>query len=303
MKDGTHARSMTFAFVIPLTLALTLGALAQDLPSKLVDTGWLAANYGKLKIRIVDMRPDVRDYWLSHLPGAVYLSPETLRWPDKGVPVKLIPVPALVDLLGRMEIDPTTIVIVYSEKDGFMPLYFLWALDYIGHKYVGLLDGGFDKWKSEGRFLTQDYPVKIKPVVYPVPARIRNDLRATLQEVKDGLGKDTILVDTRALEAYNGEKGSWRRRGHIPGAVHHFWNTDLGPDESWRSLDDLRSDYASLGVTADKKIIVYCGSGQMSSHTYFVLKYLLGFPSVKNYDGGFGEWSNVPDLPVEKSKK
>ena len=303
MKYGTRTRSVTITLVISLVLILALGALAQDLPSKLVDTGWLAANYGKLKIRIVDMRPDVRDYWLSHLPGAVYLNPETLRWPDKGVPVKLIPAPALVDLLGRMEIDPTTIVIVYSEKDGFMPLYFLWALDYIGHKNVGLLDGGFEKWKSEGRFLTQDYPVKIKQVVYPVPANLHNELRATLQDVKDSLGKTTVLVDTRALEAYNGEKGSWRRRGHIPGAISHFWNADLGGDESWRSLDDLRSDYAALGVTPDKKVIVYCGSGQMSSHTYFVLKYLLGFPSVRNYDGGFGEWSNFPELPVERLKK
>ncbi len=301
MKVGPR-RSIRLLPLFVASLLLAGTAWSQQLPSKLVATDWLAANYGKLGIRIIDMRPDMRDYWTSHLPGAVYLNPEALRWPENGVPAKLMPVPALVQLLGQLGITPATPVVVYSEKNGFMPLYLLWALDYLGHRDSGLLEGGFDKWKAEGRFLTQDYPTKIRPAAYPVPAKVRADVRADLAEIRRSLGSGVVLIDSRPLESFSGDKGTWKRRGHLPGAVNRFWNNDLEADGSWKSKDDLAADYEALGATPDKKIIVYCGSGQMSSHTYFVLKHILGYPSVKNYDGSFGEWSIDPQLPVEKSK-
>jgi len=297
-----HRRRLLAGLVLSAVLCGVSLVQAQDLPSKLVDTDWLAASYGKLEVRIIDMRPDIRDYWTLHLPGALYLNPESLRWPESGVPVKLMPVEALAELLGNMGIGSNTVVVLYSEKNGFLPLYLLWALDYLGHKNVGLLDGGFERWKTEKRFLTQDYPTKIKAVTYPVPKRLHSEVRASLQEVKDSLGKDVVLVDARPQETYLGEKGAWKRRGHLPGALNHFWNADLAADGSWKSKEELLDDYKALGVTPGKKVIVYCGSGQMSSHTYFVLKHILGYPSVKNFDGGFGEWSNDPALPVEKSK-
>jgi thiosulfate/3-mercaptopyruvate sulfurtransferase len=274
---------------------------SQVLPSRLVSPDWLASHYGRVDIRIVDMRPDIRDYWASHLPGAIYLHPEALRWPEDGVPARLLPVEALTSLLGRMGIGPSTPVVVYSEKNGFMPLYLLWALDYLGHKECALLDGGFDQWKFEGRFLTQDYPVKIQAVDYPVPDKLRLGVRATAEEVRRSLGTKTVLVDSRAPEAYTGAKGTWKRHGHLPGAVNRFWNLDLAAGGGWKSAARLRAEYSALGVTRDKTVIVYCGSGQMSSHTYFVLKYILGFPAVKNYDGGFEEWANDPEMPIEES--
>jgi thiosulfate/3-mercaptopyruvate sulfurtransferase len=301
----TASRKRMVIAALGAVVVLLWGArgFAQDLPSKLVSTDWLADNYGQLDIRIIDMRQDIRDYWTSHLPAALYLSPEALRWPENGVPVQLLPVDALAELLGKMGISPSTLVVLYSEKNGFMPLYLLWALDYIGHKNCGVLEGGFAKWKSESRFLTQDYPLKIKTTVYPVPPKLRAEVRATVDEVRQALGRGAVLVDTRARETYAGERGAWKRRGHVPGAVHRFWNENLTADGSWKSKDELRADYSALGVTSDKKIIVYCGSGQMSSHTYFVLKHILGFPSVKNFDGGFGAWSADPQLPVEDTKK
>lgn len=300
-------RTQRLIATLPLLLALIVfagvPAGAQVLPSRLVAADWISANFGKTDIRIIDMRPDIRDYWSSHLPGALYLNPESLRWPENGVPVKLLPAQALAQLLGNMGITPATPVIVYSEKNGFMPLYLLWALDYLGHKDCALLEGGFDKWKADGRFLTQDFPTKIKTVVYPLPAKLHTEVRATIDEVKEAASQGVILLDSRPPETFSGEKGTWRRRGHIPGAINRFWNGDLNADGSWKSKDEIRADYAALGVTADKKVIVYCGSGQMASHTYFVLKYILGFPSVKNFDGSFGEWTSDPQLAVEKTAK
>lgn len=301
MKVGPR-RAFGSVSLLAASLLLAGSAWPQQLPSHLVATDWLAANYGKLGVRIIDMRPDIRDYWTSHLPGAVYLNPEALRWPENGVPAKLLAVPALVQLLGQLGVTPSTPVVVYSEKNGFMPLYLLWALDYIGHRDGALLDGGFDKWKAEGRFLTQDYPAKIRPAAYPVPGKVRAEVRADLAEVRKSLGQGVLLIDSRPAESYSGDKGTWKRRGHLPGAVNRFWSADLEADGSWKNAEDLAADYEALGATPDKKIIVYCGSGQMSSHTYFVLKHILGYPSVKNYDGGFGEWSIDPQLPVEKSK-
>lgn len=298
-----HRRYLAPPVSLAAAMLLCITAYPQDLPSKLVKSEWLAATYGKFEVRVIDMRPDIRDYWTSHLPGAVYLNPEALRWPENGMPVKLMPVSALTQLLGQMGITPATSIVLYSEKNGFMPLYLLWALEYIGHKNCALLDGGFDNWKAEGRFLTQDYPAKIRPVVYPVPQNLQAEVRASLSEVKQSLGPGFVLIDSRPFESYSGEKGTWKRRGHIPGSVSHFWNADLAADGSWRSKEDLRGDYAALGATPDKKIIVYCGSGQMSSHTYFVLKHILGYPWVKNFDGGFGEWSSDSQLPVDKSGK
>lgn len=298
-----HRRFSPSLIVLGITLLFCLPVHPQGMPSKLVKADWLASTYGKLEVRVIDLRPDIRDYWTSHLPGAVYLNPEALRWPENGVPVKLMPVSALTQLLGQMGVTPETPVVLYSEKNGFMPLYLLWALEYLGHKDCALLDGGFENWKAEGRFLTQDYPTKIRPVVYPVPQKLRAEVRASLSEVKQSRGPGFLVIDSRPFESYSGEKGTWNRRGHIPGAVNHFWNTDLNADGSWKSKEQLGEVYAALGATPDKKIIVYCGSGQMSSHTYFVLKHILGYPWVKNYDGGFNEWSTDAQLGVEKSAK
>lgn len=286
---------------LSLVSVLPLRAQPQNLTPKLVSTEWLVGSLNKENVRIIDARIDIRDYWLSHIPGAVYLDTGILRWPDRGVPSKLLAPEALTILLGQLGISENTTVVAYYDKNGYPPFYLLWALDYIGHKSSALLQDGFERWRREGRPLTQDYP-KINADVYKKPGRINPEIRASLEDVVKETKAGAVLVDVRPQELFTGEKGAWKRKGHIKGAVSHPWVLDLNGDGSWKTKEELAAAYQAIGVTPDKEIIVYCGQGQMAAHTYFSLKHILGFPNVKLYDGGFSEWSNRDDLPVETGK-
>lgn len=279
-------------------LALRLSGMPEGSDAKLVSTRWLAENMTNENVRIIDMRLDIRDYWVDHIPGAVYLDSDVLRWPDQGVPSKLLAPEALASLLGQMGISEKTMVIVYYDKNGYPPLYLIWALDYIGHKSSALLEDGIDRWKTEGRPLTQDYPA-IKPVRYRLPSSLQTEVRATLEDVVAEMKAGAVLLDVRPQDLYSGQKGAWKRKGHIKGAINHVWAWDVNNDGTWKSKEELLAAYQKIGVTPDKTIIVYCGQGQMSAHTYFSLKHVLGFPKVKLYDGGFAEWSDRGDLPIE----
>ncbi len=283
-------------------LAIQVSALPQAQPSKLVSTQWLAENLSYENIRIVDMRTDIRDYWQAHIPGAVYLDNSALRWPDQGIPVKLLAPEALAILLGQMGINEKTMVIVYYDKNGYPPLYLVWALDYIGHKSSALLEDGIDRWSKEGRPLTQGYPA-IKPVQYRLPSKLQSEVRATPEDVVKETKVGAVLLDVRPQDLYSGEKGAWNKKGHIKGAISHFWALDINSDGTWKTKEELLAAYQKIGVTPDKSIIVYCGQGQMAAHTFFSLKHVLGFPKVKLFDGGFNEWVNREDLPVEASIK
>lgn len=288
----------TVLFVVSAVL-VAVPIVAQEEASKLVSTTWLKDNLAKENMRIVDVRNNVQDYWQAHIPGAVYFNPEAMRLADEGVPVKLIPPEAFSIMLGKMGIGDKTMVVVYSEQGDFKAPYLIWALDYIGHPSSAILDGGFTKWKKEGNPVTQDYP-KIKPTNYPLPSKVNDQVRASLEEVKKVVTQGgAVLFDVRPVEMYTGEKGFWKRKGHIKGAINHFWGEDLKEDGTWKSREELKKTYDLLGATPDKSIIVSCGQGQMSAHSYFTLKQILGYPNVKNYDGGFNEWSNIPELPVD----
>jgi thiosulfate/3-mercaptopyruvate sulfurtransferase len=290
----TMARLFPALFLI--TGVLMLGAQERD--SKFVTSDWLSANLDNPNVRIIDMRGDIRDYWEAHIPGAVFLDSETLRWPDMGVPGKLAPADTLARLLGEMGIGRNMKVVVYSEVNHYRAAYFVWALDYLKHKSWAVLENGFVGWKRQALGTTQDFP-RIKPVRYEFKGDVDREIRATTEEIKDrDLGK-TVLLDVRPAELYSGEKGSWKRRGHIPGAINHLWVQDLNNNGTWKDKEILRKAYAELGVVPEKLIYVSCGQGQMASHTYLTLKYVLGFPRVKNYDGSYNEWSNLDALPVE----
>jgi thiosulfate/3-mercaptopyruvate sulfurtransferase len=280
---------------------LASGGQAQGEIEKFVSGDWLAANLKNPDVRIIDTRMDIRDYWLSHIPGALYVDTGLLRWPDHGVPGKLISVEALALLLGQMGIGEGTTVVAYYDKNGYPPYYLLWALEYIGHKSFALLEDGFERWRTEGRPMTQDYP-NIKPVAYRLPAKRATEIRATIEDVLKETRSGAVLLDVRPEDLYKGEKGAWKRKGHIKGALSHPWASDLANDGIWKPKEELLAAYQRLGVTPDKKIIVYCGQGQMAAFAYFSLKYRLGFPSVRLYDGGFSEWSVREDLPVEGPK-
>ena len=272
---------------------------AQEPVPKLVDVKWLKDNLSRENMRIVDVRDDVKEYWKGHIPGAVYIDPGALRWPEEGVPAKLVQPEALIQLLGTMGIDENTLVVVYSDKDDYNASYLLWALDVIGHEHSSMLNGGFNKWEKEKGSITQDYP-DIRTTRYPMPSELNEEVRATLDEVKEIAGQgDGFLLDVRPLDMYTGQKGPWKRKGHIPGAVHRFLKDDLEKDGTWKKKAELRKQYEKLDVTPDKTIIVSCGSGMMSSKAFFTLKYVLGYPNVRNYDGSFNEWSNLEELPIQ----
>ncbi len=288
-----------------VTLIVVLGLLfsgqAQGQTEKLVSGEWLAANLSNENVRLVDTRMDIRDYWQSHIPGAVYLPTDLLRWPDRGVPGKLMSVEAMAILLGQMGIGEKTMIVAYYDKNGYPPFYLLWALEYVGHTNFALLEDGIERWRAEGRPLTQDYP-NIKPVSYRFSGKPRSEIRATIEDVLKETKAGAILLDVRPEDLYKGEKGAWKRKGHIKGAISHPWAVDLSNDGAWKPKEELLAIYANQGVTPDKTVIVYCGQGQMAAFAYFSLKHRLGFPNVMLYDGGFSEWSARGDLPVEGVK-
>jgi len=288
-------------FILFITGLVTIAA-AQPVPdSHLVSADWLQSNLNVSGLRIIDMRADIRDYWTGHIPGAVYLEETVLRWPEGGVPGKLLPVDVLVRLLEELGIEQKTLIILYTEVNNYRATYLAWALDYINHNRWAILAGGFNSWKSDNRPISRDYPT-IRKTSYNKKLELNNMVRVSLEEVKNRPADRTVLVDVRPPEMYSGERGNWKRNGHIPGAINLFWASFLKEDGSWKDLDLVRNNLKIMGITPDKTIVLYCGQGLMSSHTYFTLKYVLKFPEVKIFDGSFNEWSGYKELPVETSK-
>ena len=294
--------SVWLLIVVLLTLVVT-GA-ATGAPSGLMKTtDWLAANLNRPDIRVVDLRHGIEYYWEAHIPGAVHLYPDALEWPENGVTSKPIPPEVFAQLLGRMGITDTTTVLAYSEVIDSLSPYLTWMLDYVGHKRQALIAGEFDRWRAEGRPLTQDFP-KTQTAVYRLPAKLNDGVRARLADVKAALGdKKTVILDVRSPAMYSGDAGYTKRRGHIPGAINRPWLRDLTGEYTWRDSAELRKEYEKLGVTPDKRVIICCSKGYRSTTTYVTLKHLLGYQNVAVYDGGFSEWSDVDSLPIATGPK
>jgi len=232
----------------------------------------------------------------------VYLHAEELRAAERGVPNKLLGLGSYTALFSRLGLSPDRPVVIYSagETRDIDATYLAWILEGLGQPSVYVLDGGFGKWSLENRTVTRRYPV-IEPTMF-TPTAFTPD-RATLDDVKASLtGRDVVIVDARNPDQYAGRAGAQLRRGHIPGAVSHFWQGDLAKVDFatvWKSLDDLRASYAGQGITPDKTVIAYCNGGLESSHVYFALHDLLRYPRVRVYDGSFTEWAEKLELPVK----
>lgn len=288
----------SLALVVIVLLSAGLAGAQTDAP-KLVPGQWLADHLQDPTLRIVDCREDIRDYWRGHIPGAVWLSPEALRWPESGVPGRFMGRDAFRLVLSALGVRATSTVIVYADIADYRPAYLLWALDYVQHPRFALLDGGYKAWQAGQRPTSQDYPAITAAPCDWLPAAPADASRIMLSQVPAALeDPNTVVLDVRPKDAYTGEKGFWKRNGHLPGAVWHFWQNDMNADGTLKSVEELKAAYAAIGVTPDKRIITSCGQGQMSAHTYFVLKHVLGFPRVANFDGGFNEWVSHDDLPV-----
>jgi thiosulfate/3-mercaptopyruvate sulfurtransferase len=278
-------------------------------PERLVSTEWLAAAIegGALsngKLVVVESDEDVLLYETGHIPGAVKIDWHTDLNDD--VTRDYVDGEAFAALASAKGISRDTTVVIYGDKSNWWAAYALWVFTLFGHEDVRLLDGGRDKWIAEGRELTTDVP---SPAAGDYPVVERNDapIRAFKEDVLAHLGKP--LIDVRSTEEYTGqrthmpaypEEGALRG-GHIPTAASIPWARAAAEDGTYRSRPELEALYlGEAGLVAGDDVVAYCRIGERSSHTWFALKYLLGFDTVRNYDGSWTEWGNAVRVPIVK---
>jgi thiosulfate/3-mercaptopyruvate sulfurtransferase len=267
---------------------------------RLIETTELVSFLNHPSVRIIDMRSSLLDYLNGHMPNAVYLHFETLRVPRTGIPAQGPDRIFLEKLIGDyLSVSNPMWVILYSEKSNPNATFLAWIFDHLGHKKVGVVNGGWEKWVMEKLPVTQNYP-SLSPKKFF--GKVMPESLAEKKWVRDHLSaKGVVIVDARPPKQYGGEEGEEIRRGHIPEAKNLFWETTLEGDEVrvWKKREDLEKLFAESEVTKDKEVIVHCRTGREASHLYFTLKYVLGFHAVRLYQGSWVEWSADLNLPVK----
>ncbi len=275
-------------------------------PEALVTTEWLEANLANPSLRILESDEDVLLYDMGHIPGA-----QKVDWhADLNDPVQrdYVSRDQFQEVLRSRGIDESTTVIFYGDKNNWWATYAFWVFQLFGFTNARILDGGRMKWEAEGRSMTTDVP-RFPRTSYVAPERSDERIRAFYQDVREHVRSRKPLVDVRSPPEYTGEKlhmpdypqEGAMRGGHIPGARSVPWARAANPDGSFRSADELRAIYeAEQGLRKSDDIIAYCRIGERSSHTWFVLTYLLGYDRVRNYDGSWTEWGNAVRAPIEK---
>jgi len=274
-------------------------------PEALVETDWLAKYGSADNVRVFEVDVDTTAYEQGHVPNAI-----GLNWQKdlQQQPVRdLISKEQLEQLLSLYGVTSETTIAVYGDNNNWFAAWFFWLLKYYGHKDVRLVNGGRVKWLAEGRPTTNDVP-KFSPSKYTAPG-IEHSVRALRQYVLDTVvGDGRALVDVRSPKEFSGEliapenlpQEGAQRAGHIKGAVNVPWATAVAEDGRFKGADELRQIYASKGVDGKHETIAYCRIGERSSHTWFVLKYLLGIDNVRNYDGSWTEYGSLVGVPIER---
>jgi thiosulfate/3-mercaptopyruvate sulfurtransferase len=276
-------------------------------PEVLVDTNWVADHLSDPQVRLVESNEDILLYDQGHIPGAVKID-----WiADLNDPVvrDYLDKERFEQLLAAKGISNDTTVVFYGDKNNWWATYAFWVFKLFGHQDARILNGGRAKWIAEGRELTKEVP-SYPAGSYSAPERDDASIRAfrdqVLQHIKSS---GTALVDVRSPQEYSGERTHMPeypqegtlRGGHIPSAASIPWAQAVQADSTFKPADELQALYGGKGVTPDKDVIAYCRIGERSSHTWFVLTYLLGYPKVRNYDGSWTEWGNGVGLPIEKT--
>ncbi|HEY6651092.1 MAG TPA: sulfurtransferase [Actinomycetota bacterium] len=274
-------------------------------PDALVETDWLEEHVKDPGIRVIEVDEDTEAYEKGHIDGAVGWNWTTDLHAKVGR--DYVDQAELSELLSAAGVDPDTTVILYGGNNNWFAAYAYWVLKLRGFDNVKLLNGGRKKWELESRQLTQD-PASVTPSGLSISGPERGEIRALRDEVLGKVGGATGFVDVRAPEEFRGEKlapdhlpqEQAQVPGHIAGAANIPWAKAANEDGTFKSADELRALYEGEGITGDREIIAYCRIGERSSHTWFALQELLGYPSVKNYDGSWTEYGSLVGAPVEK---
>ncbi len=274
-------------------------------PEVLVDTDWVAQHLNDSNIRIVESDEDVLLYELGHVPGAVEID-----WHvdlQDAVVRDYINKRGFEALMASRGIANDTTVVFYGDKNNWWATYALWVFSLFGHEKVKIMNGGRQKWIAENRPLSKETP-HYPSTRYVAKDRDDTKIRAFRDQVMRHVGAGNPLVDVRSPQEFTGEllhmpsypQEGALRGGHIPGARNIPWSKAAREDGTFKSADELKDLYQTQGIAPDKDIITYCRIGERSSHTWFVLQYLLGYPRVRNYDGLWTEWGNLVGAPIEK---
>jgi len=271
-------------------------------PERLVSTQWLAENLNTPGVVVVESDEDILLYDTGHIPGSVKIDWHT----ELNDPVvrDYLTGEQFAELMSKKGISRDDTVVFYGDRSNWWATYALWVFSLFGHPDVRIVNGGRDKWIAEGRELTKEVPAPA-PTDYPVIERDDSTLRAFKEDVLEHLGKP--LVDVRSPEEYSGERTHMPaypeegalRGGHIPTAASVPWSKAANDDGTFKSLDELQKIYRDYhGITGDVPVIAYCRIGERSSHTWFVLRHLMGIEDVRNYDGSWTEWGSAVRVPI-----
>ncbi len=276
-------------------------------PDVLVSTEWVAEHLNDANVRVIESNEDPLLYASGHIAGSVQVD-----WThdlNDALRRDYLNKQGFESLMSRIGVTPETTVVFYGDKNNWWATYAFWVFQLFAHKNAKVMDGGRAKWEREGRALTREVP-DYEATTYTAPDRDDKAIRAFREEVLQHSNAAKPMIDVRSAAEYSGEKlhmpdypnEGALRGGHIPGAKNVPWSKAVNTDNgTFRPADELRVLYEQeQGLSPDKDVITYCRIGERSSHTWFVLTYLLGYPSVRNYDGSWTEWGNLVGVPIER---
>ena len=274
-------------------------------PNAIVETGWVADNLSNPSLRVVEVDVDTSAYDQGHVPGAI-----GFNWKSQLVDQvrrELLSKAQFEDLLSSTGIGNNHTVIFYGDNNNWFAAWAYWNFKYWGHQAAKIMNGGRKKWIDEGRPVTKDAPSHL--VTRYVAKATDPSIRAFRDQVLEGIGRPGRgMVDVRSPKEYSGEllapenlpQEGAQRGGHIPTAANIPWGMAMREDGTFRPAEELKALYEGKGITPDKEIVAYCRIGERSSHTWFVLRELLGYQKVRNYDGSWTELGSLVGAPIER---
>jgi thiosulfate/3-mercaptopyruvate sulfurtransferase len=273
-------------------------------PEALVSTQWVAEHANDPEVRVAEVDVDTKAYEEGHVPGAIAWAWNTQLCDT--VRRDILSKGQFEELMASSGVSPDTTLVIYGDNNNWFAAWALWQAKIYGHQDVRLMNGGRKKWLAEGRELTKDVP-NVRRTAYRAKEPDLT-LRAFLPQVQQASAqRSAAMVDVRSPAEYTGEilappglPETCQRGGHVPGARNIPWGKACNDDGTFKSADELRALYGAEGVDGSQPVIAYCRIGERSSHTWFVLKYLLGYGNVTNYDGSWTEWGNLVGAPVER---